>query len=223
MSALYNNGDGSFQAPVNYSTGNGSISAAIGDFNGDGAPDLAVANFNGGCPSTISVLLNNGSGTFGSAVNYTAGSGPEAVVTADFTGDGVLDLAVANGPSNNVSVFVGNGDGSLDLATANNMSNDISILINANDWSLVPQVANLPADMLGQSAAMTSLPGTAAPAAGIHSERLAAPVANLAGTDAVPQVGTSERKLLVTTRSLDPLAGGLAVNPLANDLWSLGS
>jgi hypothetical protein len=74
-------------------------------------------------------------------------------------GDGVLDLAVANGSSNSVSIFLGNGDGTFepnqdfptgnfpygfiigvgdfnsdgapDLATAKDSSNDVSVLINA--------------------------------------------------------------------------------------------
>jgi hypothetical protein len=49
-----------------------------------------------------------------------AGKGPAAIVTADFNGDGIPDLATANGgtsygtfsaPSNDVTVFLGRGDG----------------------------------------------------------------------------------------------------------------
>jgi hypothetical protein len=41
---MLGNGDGTFQAPVQYTAGNEPISVAIEDFNGDGKPDLAVAN-----------------------------------------------------------------------------------------------------------------------------------------------------------------------------------
>ena len=44
----------------------------------------------------MSVLLGNGDGTFQPQVTYTVGSGPDAIVAGDFTGDGRLDLAVAN-------------------------------------------------------------------------------------------------------------------------------
>ena len=44
MSVLLGNGDGTFQAAVNYAVGNAPYSVAVGDFNGDGKPDLAVAN-----------------------------------------------------------------------------------------------------------------------------------------------------------------------------------
>ena len=39
------------------------------------------------------------------------GIGGSALVAGDFTGDGRLDLAVANYSSNDVSVLLGNGDG----------------------------------------------------------------------------------------------------------------
>ena len=46
--------------------------------------------------NTVSVLLGNGDGTFQPQVTYAVGSGPDAIVAGDFTGDGHLDLAVAN-------------------------------------------------------------------------------------------------------------------------------
>lgn len=51
------------------------------------------------------------------------GNDPVAVVTADFNGDGNLDLAVANYKDNTVSIYLGNGDGTFNsngtLATGN--------------------------------------------------------------------------------------------------------
>ena len=60
---------------------------------------------------TVSVLLGNGDGTFQPQVTYAVGIVPDAIVAGDFTGDGQLDLAVANILSNDVSVLLGNGDG----------------------------------------------------------------------------------------------------------------
>ena len=57
------------------------------------------------------MLLGNGDGTFQPQVTYAVGSGPSAIVAGDFTGDGHLDLAVANTVGNTVSVLLGNGDG----------------------------------------------------------------------------------------------------------------
>jgi hypothetical protein len=62
------------------------------------------------------VLVGNGDGTFQTARNFSAGTVPLSVAVADFNGDGVADLAVANGESNNVSVLLGNGDGTFQAA-----------------------------------------------------------------------------------------------------------
>lgn len=42
-------------------TGKATDWIAVGDFNGDGKPDLAVMNFTS---NSVSVLINNGNGTF---------------------------------------------------------------------------------------------------------------------------------------------------------------
>ena len=60
------------------------------------------------------MLLGNGDGTFQPQVTYAVGSEPDAIVAGDFTGDGRIDLAVADnafGVDNTVSVLLGNGDG----------------------------------------------------------------------------------------------------------------
>jgi hypothetical protein len=81
----------------------------LGDFNGDGSLDIATAN--DGTANSVSVLLNNGDGTFQAPKTYSAGSSPVQIVTADFNGDGIPDLAVANLDSSNVTILLGNGDG----------------------------------------------------------------------------------------------------------------
>ena len=61
------------------------MAVAIGDLNRDGKPDLVVADYNG---NTVSVLLGNGDGTFGSPTTYAAGDYPYSVGLADLNGDG---------------------------------------------------------------------------------------------------------------------------------------
>jgi hypothetical protein len=103
--------NGTFTAKVDYPTGNGPRGVASGDFNADGILDLAAVNYTS---DHVSIFLGYGSGgrgdgTFAAKVNYTAGDAPWSVATGDFDADGILDLAVANWSSNNVSIFLGNG------------------------------------------------------------------------------------------------------------------
>jgi hypothetical protein len=91
-------------------------------------PALAVANL---YSDNVTVLLNNGNGTFGTPANYGAGDSPTSVFSNDFDGDGDNDLAVANTHSANVSVLLNNGDGTF-ADTVNNGSEDISILLNTS-------------------------------------------------------------------------------------------
>src|SRR6185503_9200528 len=61
-----------FAAPWrSFDAGEYVVYVAIADLNGDGKHDLAVANSEAG---TVSVLLGNGDGTFGSRRDYPSGS-----------------------------------------------------------------------------------------------------------------------------------------------------
>jgi LPXTG-site transpeptidase (sortase) family protein len=123
-----------------------------GDFNNDGLTDLVTADYGA---DTVSILLGNGSGSFGPAASFAVGNFPSSLAVGDFDGDGRQDVATANFGSNDVSVLLGDGtgnfgpvsnyasgpgaaslsavdfntDGSLDLAVVNSASNSISILL----------------------------------------------------------------------------------------------
>src|SRR5262249_30563488 len=96
-----------------------------------------------------------GTGRFGAPTNFTVRIGPLSMDGGDLNGNGKLDLVVANGTSNNVSVLLGNGLGSfaaatnlafqgfpnsvrlgdlngdskLDLVISSNVSNTVSVLL----------------------------------------------------------------------------------------------
>jgi len=70
--------------------------------------DLAVTNQGS---NNVSILLGNGTGSFGTATNFGVGTQPRSVGLGDFNTDTFLDLAVANSGSNNVSILLGNGTG----------------------------------------------------------------------------------------------------------------
>ncbi len=98
---------------VSYDAGDSPSSVAIGDLDGVNGPDLAVANqFSG---DDVSVLLNQGDGTFAAAVVYAAGDSPSSVAIGDLDGVNGPDLAVANRDSDDVSVL-------LNLCTAPGLS-----------------------------------------------------------------------------------------------------
>jgi len=73
-------GTACFTEPVMYTAGDGPCSIFSADLDGDGDLDLAVANF---FSDNVSILKNNGDGTYQSAVNYGAGNGPISVFCAD--------------------------------------------------------------------------------------------------------------------------------------------
>jgi len=58
----------------------------------------------------VSVLLNNGAGTFAGKVDYPTDLSPILLATADFNGDGNPDLASVNNIGS-VSVLLNNGNG----------------------------------------------------------------------------------------------------------------
>jgi PKD repeat protein len=101
-----------------YDVGDYPNSVCSADLDGDNYNDLAVANADS---YDMSVLINNGDGTFANAVNYPAGIRTHSICSADFDGDDDIDLATSNyGTSGNnngsVSVFLNNGDGTFQPA-----------------------------------------------------------------------------------------------------------
>ncbi len=119
-----------FAPAVAYNAGPGPDSVAAASLRSNGIVDIVVADYcetveQGYCTQNgeggVSVLLDNGDGTYQTAVTYGTGAyGAQSVAIGDLDGDGVPDLVVADfyetfqGEQNSiggVSVFLGNGDG----------------------------------------------------------------------------------------------------------------
>jgi hypothetical protein len=144
----------SFQAPASHPAGATPDGSAVGDFNGDGRADIAVTS---DAPDKVSILSNNGNGTFTTVQQLLTGAGtaPHSLAAGDFDGDGDLDLAVTLKNVGQVRILVNTGgvfslgptiavgseprtivagdvdnNGSPDLAVSNRSSNSVSVLRN---------------------------------------------------------------------------------------------
>lgn len=129
---LSGEGTGGFSVAAMLEAGVNTTAVAVGDFNGDSKPDLAAVNKGDAAmmlAGNVSVYVNNGSGSFGSAANFTAGTTPVAIVAGNFDNDSNVDLAVANSASNNLSLLAGNGAGSFGAATNINVGTNPSGLV----------------------------------------------------------------------------------------------
>ncbi|WP_160164545.1 FG-GAP repeat domain-containing protein [Pedosphaera parvula] len=123
ISVFTNVNNATFAPAIDYGifTNNALIlsSVSLGDFNGDHKLDIAVGILGS---NVVTVLLNNGNGTFGSPTNFpthsTANMGPITITLADLNNDGILDIVTANGSGgDSISVLLGNGDGSFSFGT----------------------------------------------------------------------------------------------------------
>ncbi len=117
---LLSTGPGTFGPRVEYPLFTWAQDLAAGDFDGDGDQDLVVTINDPGVG--LALLIGRGDGTFAAPVNFpnTSGFDSPAVVAADMTNDGMLDVVIAHqiacytAPcivANTISVMVGNGDG----------------------------------------------------------------------------------------------------------------
>jgi hypothetical protein len=111
VAVFLNRGDGILAPKQDYAAGPFPSSIAAGDLDGDGSPDLVLS-----ASESVSVLRNNGNGTFAAAQGYPVGGGA-SVALGDLNGDGKLDAVTGNGGAGaGVSVLLNKGDGTFQAA-----------------------------------------------------------------------------------------------------------
>lgn len=122
VTVFLGDGLGDFTATGNFAVGSLPVDLALGDFDGNGTTDIVTANEFGG---TVSMLLGNGSGSYGAAVDFVARGvatqGPSAIASGDFDEDGKLDVVVT-GPSAEMAILFGDGAGGLGVPVSFNLN-----------------------------------------------------------------------------------------------------
>ncbi|MBZ0270106.1 VCBS repeat-containing protein, partial [bacterium] len=94
-----------FADPVDYGNLLGPDEVRLSDLDGNGTLDAAVATHN-----TLAILLGDGHGALGTAVEYDPGSNEGTLAVADFDGDGDPDVAITD---YELAVYRNNGDATL--------------------------------------------------------------------------------------------------------------
>lgn len=142
ISVLLNNGDGTLARHQVYYAGIAAVGIDAVDVDNDGFADLVTANEGFVAENnTLSVLRNNGDGTFAPHVEYVVGVGPYDVTSADFNADGFADLATAN-EEGTVSILINNGDGTFaDGGTATVAAGALGIATGDLDGNGTPEIA----------------------------------------------------------------------------------
>jgi hypothetical protein len=161
---LLGDGRGGFSQAAGspFVTGDSPFHLSVGDMNGDSKPDLAIATYSGQGSDPgddgVTILLGDGRGRFSPMSGspfQTTGKASGNLALGDINGDGLMDVAVANGASNDVTVLLGNNkgtllpgvthavgrspysvavgdlnnDGKADIVASNNGDNDLTVLL----------------------------------------------------------------------------------------------
>lgn len=103
--------DGMAFTATAYSAGYGSTDVLAFDVDADGDTDLASATMGDSSTGNVSLLRNAGDGTFAPYETILSGHQPTGLATADFDGDGLVDVAAANRGSSTGAIHPQRPDG----------------------------------------------------------------------------------------------------------------
>jgi hypothetical protein len=179
ISVLLSNGNGTFQAPVNYASGPNIAGIAAGDVTGDKVPDLVVTHVAG---AIVTMLKGDGDGTFQAEQTLSSDSnlGATNFQLLDVNKDGKLDLVMASVFNGGATVLIGNGDGTfqpaavfstgnqtyffaaadvsgdgnLDLAMVDTIGNYVTVLLGNGDGTFSPRKDLLSDSLSGVSSSV---------------------------------------------------------------------
>ncbi len=116
VQVLLNDGTGKFIQAHSYPNPNSAFPIAVGDLNHDGKLDVLLAVPSGAL--SLSVMLGNGDGTFGTAKSTSVGDlstqSVSSIRLVDLNGDPIPDLVLLT--TQGVSAYLGNGDGTFSAA-----------------------------------------------------------------------------------------------------------
>ena len=178
LAVLIGTGNRTYAPRVLYTVGGGAVGVVARDFNEDDITDLAVTKL---FANNVSVLIGQGTGgvgngSFAAPVTYPTGPGPFELVSADFNGDGILDLATALNVTPAVSVLPGLGSGGVGDGTFGSYTtfpiNNLSTGIATGDFDLDGNPDLVATEYTSGSVGV--LLGTGAPAIGAGSFSAAA-------------------------------------------------
>lgn len=157
VALMRNQGNGVFNAPVQFTVSNSVSDVHLQDLDGDLLPEVFVGyDYN----AWFSVIPNLGSGALGSPVSHDVGVTARTVISAQLNGDGPPDLVTSQSTLRTVRPLINNGaggfgdalptlpvhsqpssilaadldrDGADDLAIANRGTNEVTVLISNRD------------------------------------------------------------------------------------------
>lgn len=113
VTVVLGNGDGTFRPGSIFGKFTHYPVLVVGDFNRDGQLDVAVGGAIRSSGTYVNVFLGKGNGAFKQHAKYPIFN-PYFISTADFNGDGVLDLIFVHELSNgapSIALMLGKGDG----------------------------------------------------------------------------------------------------------------